>query len=88
MHSRTAQLGLHLNDGATLALAADKQFVTPYLSFHRTLIAYHRHFSYILSRRQGAVYVRKNYAVSDYPEELKNKVYLLKHCDGYIMSDL
>ena len=52
------------------------------------LIAYHRHFDYISSRRQGTVYVRKNYTVSDYPEELKSKVYLLKHCDGYIMSNL
>lgn len=34
------------------------------------------------------MYVRKNYTVSDYPEELKSKVYLLKHFEGYIMSKL
>jgi hypothetical protein len=34
------------------------------------------------------VYVRKNYTVGDYPEELKNKVYLLKHFEGYIMGKL
>jgi cell cycle serine/threonine-protein kinase CDC5/MSD2 len=34
------------------------------------------------------VYVRKNYTVSDYPEDLKNKVYLLKHFERYIMDRL
>ena len=47
-----------------------------------------RHFDYISSRRQGAVYVRKNYTVSEYPEDLKNKVYLLKHFEKYIMDKL
>lgn len=47
-----------------------------------------RHFDYISSRRQGTVYVRKNYTVGDYPEELKSKVYLLKHFEGYIMGKL
>jgi len=32
--------------------------------------------------------VRKNYTVGDYPEELKSKVYLLKHFEGYIMGKL
>ena len=47
-----------------------------------------RHFDYISSRRQGTVYVRKNYTVADYPEELKSKVYLLKHFESYIMGKL
>ncbi|KAI1789263.1 Pkinase-domain-containing protein [Ganoderma leucocontextum] len=47
-----------------------------------------QHFDYVSSRRQGAVYVRKNYTVSEYPEELKNKVYLLKHFERYIMDRL
>ena len=34
------------------------------------------------------VYVRKNYTVGDYPDELKSKVYLLKHFEGYIMGKL
>ncbi|KAI0703486.1 Pkinase-domain-containing protein [Cytidiella melzeri] len=46
------------------------------------------HFDYISSRRQGSVYVRKNYTVSEYPEELKSKVYLLKHFERYIMDRL
>ena len=47
-----------------------------------------RHFDYISSRRQGTVYVRKNYTVADYPEELKSKVYLLKHFESYIMGKI
>ncbi|KAH9991935.1 kinase-like domain-containing protein [Russula vinacea] len=52
------------------------------------LAADKQHFDYISSRRQGTVYVRKNYTVGDYPEELKSKVYLLKHFEGYIMGKL
>ena len=47
-----------------------------------------RHFDYISSRRQGTVYVRKNYTVDVYPDELKSKVYLLKHFERYIMDRL
>ena len=32
--------------------------------------------------------MRKNYTVSEYPEELKSKVYLLKHFEKYIMDRL
>ncbi|KAI0712771.1 kinase-like domain-containing protein [Cerioporus squamosus] len=46
------------------------------------------HFDYISSRRGGAVYLRKNYTVAEYPEELKSKVYLLKHFERYIMDRL
>ncbi|KAH8994970.1 kinase-like domain-containing protein [Lactarius akahatsu] len=45
-----------------------------------------QHFDHISSRRHGTVYVRKNYTVADYPEELKNKVYLLKRFEGHIMD--
>jgi cell cycle serine/threonine-protein kinase CDC5/MSD2 len=48
----------------------------------------YRHFDYITSRRSGTVYVRKSYTVSTYPDELKNKVYLLKHFERYIMDKL
>jgi hypothetical protein len=34
------------------------------------------------------VYVRKNYTVADYPEELKSKLYHLKHFESYIMGKL
>ncbi|KAH9887930.1 Pkinase-domain-containing protein [Cubamyces lactineus] len=46
------------------------------------------HFDFVSSRRQGAVYVRKNHTVAEYPEELKHKVYLLKHFERYIMERL
>ncbi|KAG5730046.1 Cell cycle serine/threonine-protein kinase CDC5/MSD2 [Termitomyces sp. T112] len=46
------------------------------------------HFDYITSRRQGTVYVRKSHTVDAYPEELKSKVYLLKHFEHYIMERL
>lgn len=34
------------------------------------------------------MYVRKSYTVTEFPEELKSKVYLLKHFEGYIMEKL
>ncbi|THG95301.1 hypothetical protein EW026_g6329 [Hermanssonia centrifuga] len=46
------------------------------------------HFDYISSRRNGTVYVRKSYTISEYPEDLKTKVYLLKHFERYIMDRL
>lgn len=46
------------------------------------------HFDYITSRRQGTVYVRKSHTVSDYPEDIKSKVYLLKHFERYMMDRL
>ncbi|KAI0628078.1 kinase-like domain-containing protein [Trametes polyzona] len=46
------------------------------------------HFDFVSSRLKGAVYVRKNYTVADYPEDLKSKVYLLKHFERYIMDRL
>ncbi|KAF8649339.1 hypothetical protein AX16_005874 [Volvariella volvacea WC 439] len=47
-----------------------------------------RHFDYITSRHQGTVYYRKSYTVENYPEDLKSKVYLLKHFEKYIMERL
>ncbi|KAG9119145.1 Cell cycle serine/threonine-protein kinase cdc5/MSD2 [Ceratobasidium sp. 392] len=46
------------------------------------------HLDYISSRRNGAVYVRKNYTMRDHPEELKSKVYLLRHFEKYMMERL
>ena len=43
---------------------------------------------YISSRKLGQVYVRKNYLASEFPDNLKNKVYLLKHFERYIMDRL
>ncbi|KAL4072449.1 kinase-like domain-containing protein [Scleroderma yunnanense] len=53
------------------------------------ILAAEKHrFDYISSRKHGTVYVRKNYSVSEFPEDLKNKVYLLKHFERYIMDRL
>ncbi|KDR70409.1 hypothetical protein GALMADRAFT_103174 [Galerina marginata CBS 339.88] len=46
------------------------------------------HFDYISARQHGSVYVRKSYTADVYPEELKSKVYLLKHFERYIMDRL
>lgn len=42
------------------------------------------HFDYISPRK----HVRRSYSVSEFPEDLKNKVYLLKHFERYIMDRL
>jgi cell cycle serine/threonine-protein kinase CDC5/MSD2 len=46
------------------------------------------HFDYVASRHSGSAYVRKNYTVEEFPEDLKNKIYLLKHFERYIMDRL
>ncbi|KAJ1310935.1 hypothetical protein OPQ81_009447 [Rhizoctonia solani] len=43
---------------------------------------------YISSRRNGTIYVRKNYTMRDHPEDLKSKVYLLRHFEKYMMERL
>jgi cell cycle serine/threonine-protein kinase CDC5/MSD2 len=42
----------------------------------------------VTSRRSGTVYVRKSHTVDNYTEDLKSKVYLLKHFERYIMDRL
>ncbi|KAI0027458.1 kinase-like domain-containing protein, partial [Vararia minispora EC-137] len=46
------------------------------------------HFDFISTRKRGSQYQRKSYTISEYPEELKNKVYLLKYFENYIMGHL
>ncbi|KAF8531148.1 Pkinase-domain-containing protein [Gautieria morchelliformis] len=46
------------------------------------------HVDYVSSRRQGSVYVRKNHSILDYPEDLKSKIYLMKHFERYMMERL
>ncbi|KAI8974782.1 Pkinase-domain-containing protein [Trametes punicea] len=46
------------------------------------------HFDVVTSRDKGAVYVRNNHTVADYPKELKGKIYLLKHFERYIIDRL
>lgn len=46
------------------------------------------HFDYIEARGQTAVFLRKSYTVKDHPEELNNKIYLMKHFENYIMGRL
>ncbi|KAF8679737.1 Serine threonine-protein kinase [Rhizoctonia solani] len=43
---------------------------------------------YISSRRNGTIYVRKNYTMREHPEDLKSKVYLLRHFEKYMMERL
>ena len=52
------------------------------------LISIISHFEYVVSRHGGAAYARKNFNVNEYPEDLKSKVYLLKHFEKYIMERL
>ncbi|KAN0127753.1 Protein kinase-like domain containing protein [Lactarius tabidus] len=73
-------MGYALADGSTGVHFNDS---TPLV-----LAADKQHFDYISSRRQGTVYVRKKYTVADYPEELKSKLYLLKHFESYSMGKL
>ena len=85
-------VGVHFNDSTSLVLSPDKVWVAYYFFFlgdvNLKLIFWCSHFDYITSRRQGTVYVRKSYTVEMYPEELKSKVYLLKHFERYIMDRL
>lgn len=54
------------------------------------------HLDYIATRKvvtaggnvNAPVYVRKSYTTTQHPEELKNKVYLLKQFERYIMDRL
>ncbi|EUC65454.1 Serine/Threonine kinase catalytic domain protein [Rhizoctonia solani AG-3 Rhs1AP] len=46
------------------------------------------HLDYISSRRNGTIYVRKNYTMREHPEDLKSKVYLLRHFEKYMMERL
>ncbi|KAG2008894.1 AGC/Akt protein kinase [Coprinopsis cinerea AmutBmut pab1-1] len=46
------------------------------------------HFDYISSRHHGSIYLRKSFTIDAYPDELKSKVYLLKHFEKYIMERL
>ncbi|KIY53253.1 Pkinase-domain-containing protein [Fistulina hepatica ATCC 64428] len=75
-------VGVHFNDSTSMVLSPDKC-----------------HFDYVTTRRQGTIYVRKSYTFDNYPqgepkadgtktENLKSKVYLLKHFERYIMDRL
>ena len=85
-------VGVHFNDSTSLVLSPDKVWVIAFSISSGDqkieLFFWCRHFDYITSRRQGTVYVRKSYTVDTYPEELKSKVYLLKHFERYIMDRL
>lgn len=52
------------------------------------LILLYSNLDYISSRRGGTIYVRKNHTMRDHPEELKSKVYLLRHFEKYMMERL
>ena len=82
-------VGVYFNDSTTMILAPDKQYVChfpPATLIH--CLSSSSHVDYVASRRQGSVYVRKNHSVSDYPEDLKSKIYLIKHFERYMMERL
>lgn len=84
-------VGVHFNDSTTLVLSPDKQSVVTVTIIHLTADLaglHHRHFDYITSHRHGTVFARKSHTVDVYPEDLKSKVYLLKHFERYIMDRL
>ncbi|KAK4684394.1 hypothetical protein P7C73_g5784, partial [Tremellales sp. Uapishka_1] len=64
---------VHFNDSTCLALSPGKQ-----------------HFDHIQPATQGDLVqgIRKNYAIDDHPKDLNNKVYLLRHFEGYMMDKL
>lgn len=47
-----------------------------------------RHVDFIPSRRGGHAQVRRSYGLTSYPDELKSKIYLLKHFEKYMMDRL
>ncbi|KZV63990.1 Pkinase-domain-containing protein [Peniophora sp. CONT] len=57
-------------------------------STHLVLAPCKTHFDFVETKVQGAQFKRKNYMNNTFPSELKNKVYLLKHFEKYIMEKL
>lgn len=47
-----------------------------------------RTMDYISSRRSGAVYVRKHHLIDVFPDDIQNKVYLLRHFEDYMLERL
>lgn len=47
-----------------------------------------RNFNYIASGSQRGVVSRRNYTLSACPEDLRSKVYLLKHFEGFMQERL
>jgi cell cycle serine/threonine-protein kinase CDC5/MSD2 len=81
-------VGVHFNDSTTLVLSPDKQCVVFLFITSSTDLIVYSHFDYVGPRHSGSAYVRKNFTVEEFPPELKNKIYLLKHFERYIMNRL
>ncbi|KAG9024096.1 Cell cycle serine/threonine-protein kinase cdc5/MSD2 [Tulasnella sp. JGI-2019a] len=66
-------IGVYFNDSTTLLMSPDKQ-----------------NLEYISARRSASVFVRKHYGTEkgQHPEELNNKLYLLKHFEDYMLERL
>ncbi|KAG8843658.1 Cell cycle serine/threonine-protein kinase cdc5/MSD2, partial [Tulasnella sp. 330] len=66
-------IGVYFNDSTTLLLSPDKQ-----------------NLEYISARRSASVFVRKRYGTEkgQHPEEINNKLYLLKHFENYMLERL
>ncbi|KAH7098852.1 Pkinase-domain-containing protein [Auriculariales sp. MPI-PUGE-AT-0066] len=65
-------VGVYFNDTTSLVLSADKE-----------------HLDFMQPRKSStSTLVRKQLVMSSYPEDMKNKVYLLKHFEKYMMGKL
>ncbi|KAG8862036.1 Cell cycle serine/threonine-protein kinase cdc5/MSD2, partial [Tulasnella sp. 331] len=67
------RLGVDINDSTTLLMSPDKQ-----------------NLEYVSARRLASVLVRKHYGMEkgQHPEKIKNKLYLLKHLENYMLEQL
>jgi len=48
----------------------------------------HSYIDYVATRRQGTVYVRKNFELEKKPDNLSDKTYLLRHFERYMLERL
>jgi len=83
-------IGVHFNDGSSMVLSPSRQYVLfPLFKFHgNSSISRFRNLEYIIPGKREIPPVRKNYLVTDHPEKLKTKMYLMKHFEKYMLDRL
>lgn len=52
------------------------------------IVAHRRHADFLQPRKPGNTMLRRNVRLSSYPDDMKNKIYLLKHFEKYMMTKL
>lgn len=82
-------ISVHFNDSTSIVLAPGKGYVFTIDTGKEADVTV-RHFDMIQPAAQGDLVhgLRRNYPADDYPKELKNKVYLLKHFESYMLNRL